>query len=80
MMCREYGATLKYSERIIHNRLSRTSGILDAYVTEGDGLRQAAQMSRPVYDVTGQNAQRQSAQFRAVTNEMLRLIAEKDGD
>lgn len=79
MMCREYGATLKYSERIIHNRLSRTSGILDAYVTEGDGLRQAAQMSRPVYDVTGQNAQRQSAQFRAVTNEMLRLIAEKDG-
>ena len=75
MMCREYGATLKYSEQLIHNRLYRTTGIFDSYVTEGDGLRQAAQSSKPVYDVPGANAQRQSDQFRAVTTEMLDRIS-----
>ena len=79
MMCREYGAALKYSEQVIHNRLSRTTGVLDSYVTEGDGLRRAAQESRPVYDVTGPNAQRQSAQFQAVTNEILQRIDQRDG-
>lgn len=78
MMCREYGAALKYSEQVIHNRLSRTTGVLDSYVTEGDGLRRAAQESRPVYDVTGANAQRQSDQFRAVTNEILQRIRQRD--
>ena len=79
MMCREYGAALKYSEQAIHNRLSRTTGVLASYVTEGDGLRQAAQASQPVYDVTGANARRQSDQFRAVTNEILHRIAQNDG-
>lgn len=75
MMCREYGAALKYSEQLIYNRLYRTTGVLRSYVTEGDGLRRAAQASRPVYDIAGTNAQRQSEQFRAVTNEILARIA-----
>lgn len=78
MMCREYGANLKYSEQLIHNRLSRTTGVLGSYVTEGDGLRRAAQTYRPVYDVTGPNARRQSDQFRAVTKEMLDRIDRDD--
>ena len=79
MMCREYGAALKYSEQVIHNRLSQTTGVLSSYVTEGDGLRQAAQASQPVYDVAGANARRQSDQLRAVTNEILHGIAQNDG-
>ena len=77
MMCREYNQVLKYSERLIHNRLARTTGVLNSYVTEGDGLRQAAQMSQPVYDLTVANARRQSDQFREVTNEILARIALK---
>ncbi len=76
MMCREYGETLKYSEDAIYNRLSQTTGIFKSYVTEGDGIRLAAQGSRPVFDVAGQNATRQSAQFRAVASEMLRRIGD----
>ena len=76
MMCREYRENLKYSERLIYNRLARTTGILDSYVTEGDGLRQAAQDSCPVYDLNIFNAQRQSEQFRAITQELVQLINE----
>jgi chromosome partitioning protein len=34
MMCREYGSALKYSEQLIYNRLKRSTGIFDSYVTE----------------------------------------------
>ena len=78
MMCRDYDAALKHSEQVIHNRLAQTTGVLESYVTEGDGLRRAAQRSCPVYDVTGANAQRQSDQFRAVTNEILQCIRQRD--
>lgn len=71
MMCREYGQSLKYSEQLIYNRLSSTTTVLDSYVTEGDGLRIAAQDHIPVYDVTHPNAYKQSHQFRSVTRELL---------
>lgn len=71
MMTREYGGTLKYSEQIEVNRLARTGGIFTAYVTEGDGLRLAAAQRRPVYDISGANAERQSEQFKAIVSEFL---------
>ena len=45
--------------------------IFEHYVTEGDGLRQAAAERIPVYDVKGANAERQAAQFREVTEEFM---------
>lgn len=71
MMCREYGETLKYSEQVIYNRLRRSAGILETYVTEGDGLRQAAQNTCPVYNIQIANAIKQSEQFRALTRELI---------
>ncbi|MCY4212807.1 MAG: ParA family protein [Gammaproteobacteria bacterium] len=71
MMCREYGQSLKYSEQLIYNRLTRSSDIFQRYVTEGDGLRQAAQTSASVYDLKFPNAVRQAEQFRGVTEELL---------
>lgn len=76
MMCREYGGALKYSEQVIYNRLSRTTGIFDSYVTEGDGIRQAAQRSCAVFEIHGPNAYRQSKQFRALTKELKNRMAQ----
>ena len=77
MMCREYGEALKYSENLVYNRLRRTSSIFRSYVTEGDGLRQAAQSFVPVYDLTMANAVKQSEQFRKVTSELVDYIDAK---
>ena len=74
MMCREYGEALKYSEQTIYNRLLRTAGMFKSYVTEGDGLRQAAQNSCPVYHLNSPNAKRQSQQFLGVTAELVQRI------
>lgn len=71
MMAREWGETLKQTEQTEYNRLRRTGGVFDNYVTEGDGLRQAAARRIPVYDVTGANADKQSDQFRALTDEFM---------
>lgn len=71
MMCREYGESLKYSEQVIFNRLSQTTGMFESYVTEGDGLRLAAQNSCTVYDISTPNAEKQSEHFRAVTQEFI---------
>jgi len=71
MMCREYGGALKYSEQITYNRLARTAGIFDSYVTEGDGIRWAAEQGRSVYDIEGPNAEKQAEQFRNVIRELL---------
>ena len=76
MMCREYGEMLKYSEQVIFNRLLRTTGIFESYVTEGDGLRQAAQSSCPVFDIQITNAYKQAQQFRDVTEELLHHVRE----
>lgn len=74
MMCREWGGTLKYSEQNIFNRLQRTTGILNSYVTEGDGIRRAAESRTTVYQVDGSNARKQSEQYRQLTNEIIQLL------
>ncbi len=71
MMAREWGGILKATERAEYRRLQRAGGIFEHYVTEGDGLRQAAAERIPVYDVKGANAERQAAQFREVTEEFM---------
>lgn len=75
MMCREWGGDLKRSEQWEVNRLRRTGGVFDAYVTEGDGLRLAAARRVPVYNVDGANAERQSHQFRMLTKEFVESIS-----
>ena len=70
MMCREWGAALKYSEQNTYNRLKRTTGIFDSYVTEGDGIRQAAEEGCSVYDISGANADKQAGQFRELVQEL----------
>lgn len=72
MMAREWGGMLKMTERTEYNRLNRTGSIFESYVTEGDGLRQAAAARIPVYNVTGANAERQAAQFRQMTTELIK--------
>ena len=74
MMCREYGGGLKYSEQLIFNRLKWTTGILDTYVTEGDGIRQAAANSTTVYDTDGANARKQAEQYKHLIEEILKLV------
>ena len=74
MMCREYGGGLKYSEQLIFNRLKRTTGILDTYVTEGDGIRQAAANGTTVYDTDGANARKQAEQYMRFIDEIMQLV------
>jgi chromosome partitioning protein len=71
MMAREWGGTLKQSEQTEYNRLKRTGGVFDAYITEGDGLRQAAADRVPVYDIHIANADKQSYQFRNLLEEFM---------
>lgn len=71
MMAREYGEELKLSEMREFNRLKRTGSIFERYVTEGDGLRLAAAARKPVFDVSGANAEKQSLQFMRLTAEFL---------
>jgi chromosome partitioning protein len=72
VMSREWGEMLIGTQRTEYRRLQRSCGIFEAYVTEGDGLRQAARDRCPVFDVGGANADKQSAQYRSVTQEFLR--------
>ena len=53
MMAREWGRILKATERAEYRRLERAGGIFESYITEGDGLRQAAANRNPVYNVRG---------------------------
>jgi chromosome partitioning protein len=71
MMAREWAEELKQSEQIEFNRLRRTGGVFETYVTEGDGLRQAAAAREPVYFTSGANASKQSDQFQTLTKEFL---------
>ena len=71
MMAREWGGDLKRTEHLERNRLRRTGSVFETYVTEGDGLRRALLEREPVYDVNGNNANRQADQFRALTREFL---------
>ena len=71
MMAREWDSDLKQSEQLEYNRLRRTGGVFNNYVTEGDGLRQAAANREPVYKVSGANADKQAHQFRRITEEFI---------
>lgn len=71
MMAREYDESLKRSEQIEYNRLRRTGGVFENYITEGDGLRIAAANRRPVYDESIANAIKQSYQFKQLTQEFI---------
>ena len=70
-MAREYGGTPKQSEQEELQRLQRAGSVFRAYVTEGDGLRRAAQERIPVFDVSGANATKQAKQLRDLTVEFL---------
>ncbi len=72
MMAREYSGSLKQTEQSEYNRLKIAGEMFATYVTEGDGLRQAAAARVPVYDITGANANKQAAQFRALTKEFIK--------
>ncbi len=71
MMAREWRGDLKQTEYLERNRLRRTGNVFEAYVTEGDGLRRALLEREPVYDVGGNNANKQAEQFRDITLEFL---------
>lgn len=72
MMAREWGGSLKDTEALEFNRLKRTGPMFENYVTEGDGLRQAAAARTPVYDIYGANAGKQSEQYKALTKEFIK--------
>ena len=69
---REWGGTLKWTERTEYRRIGREGPVFDAYVTEGDGLRQAARDRCPVFDESGPNADKQSEQLCRLTEEFMR--------
>ena len=70
MMTREWDGRLKGTERYARTRLPES--VFETYVTEGDGLRKALLEGGPVYDVSGNNADRQAHQFCELTCEFLR--------
>jgi chromosome partitioning protein len=71
MMARQYGGDLKDTENTEYRRLARIGSIFEHYVTEGDGIRRAAQNRTSVRFITGANAQKQTAQLDDVTAEFL---------
>lgn len=71
MMAREYAGTPKQTENDEIRRLKRTGPVFEGYVTTGDGINRAAQERLPVYDVSGKNAAKQSAQFKSLTTEFV---------
>jgi chromosome partitioning protein len=71
MMATDYGGEPKQSEREELRRIRSTGHVFRAYVTEGDGLRKAAQERGAVYAISGVNADKQSAQFRELTLEFM---------
>ena len=71
MMTREWSGDLKRTEYLERNRLRRTGSVFEIYITEGDGLRRALLDRQPVYDVSGNNANRQANQFLRLTQEFL---------
>lgn len=70
-MAREYNGILKETERLEYRKLARTSAMFKHYITEGDGLRQAALDRCPVYDLSFENAYKQSRQYKNVTKELI---------
>jgi chromosome partitioning protein len=71
MMAREYAGDLKDTEDTEFRRLKRIGTVFDNYVTEGDGIRRAAQNRTSVRSINIANAQRQTSQLDAITVEFL---------
>jgi chromosome partitioning protein len=71
MMAREYAGDLKASEDTEYRRLSRLGSMFENYVTEGDGIRNAAQNRTSVRYVNMPNARKQTAQIDAIAHEFL---------
>lgn len=71
VMAREWGGFLISTHRVEFRRLQRTCGIFNSYVTEGDGIRQAAAGRCPVFDISGPNADKQSDHYKEVTKEFI---------
>ena len=71
VMTREYSDSLIATQAREYRRLQRSGGVFESYVTEGDGLRQAAQQRCPVFNIDGPNADKQSAQYMQVANELM---------
>lgn len=72
MMAREYDGELKETERSEYAKISSSSKIFKNYVTEGDGLRQAARDRCTVFDISSANADKQSLQFNRITSELIK--------
>jgi chromosome partitioning protein len=72
MMAREYAEQLIQTQLTQYTRLKMSGGVFDTWVTEGDGVRQAAAARWGVYDMTGANAQQQALQFRRLTEEFMK--------
>ena len=70
-MAREWGGVPKQSEREELQRLRRAGTVFSEYITEGDGLRRAAQERVSVFDISGSNAAKQASQFRSLAVEFL---------
>ena len=71
MMTTERSGDLIKSQKPQYRRLAMAGGVFDNWVTEGDGIRNAAAARWGVYDVSGANAERQAYQFREITKEFL---------
>lgn len=71
MMAREYGENLKQSEQEELRRIKSIGHVFTNYITEGDGLRRAAQERLPVYQMSGPNAEKQATQFRSLCLEFI---------
>lgn len=72
MMAREYRGDLKDSEDTEYRRLARLGTMFDEYVTEGDGIRRAAQERTSVRYINIANAKKQTIQINAISDEFLR--------
>lgn len=71
MMTKEYNGDLIFTMKKQYVRLKKTDSIFNNYVTEGDGLRVAAEQYLAVYDCDGTTADKQSWQFRSIVNEFI---------
>lgn len=72
MMAREYSNELIFTMNVEYSKLNRLYGVFENYITEGDGVRVAANQYTPVYYIDGDNADKQSSQFKALTREFIR--------
>ena len=73
MMAREWGEELIQTEQLEYNRLRQAGHVFENYITEGDGIRQAAALRLSVYDVALSNAYKQAEQFKKLTTEFIRV-------